>query len=196
MKRFGMWMASFFLSVFVLSVPILAGAALTPESQTGYGGANWLRTIDDPSEWSGDTNKGFDIIHAYQGYSGSNYYFLVEMQSGINKNHFADSYVLHVGSLTFTAYLSFSGNDPVWSHSPSLPSGAAFESDGKFLEWKLSAATIGSNSTWWIETYDGATLVDTTAHASVATPIPNAAWLLGTGLIGLIGLKRRRAVKA
>jgi hypothetical protein len=78
---------------------------------------------------------------------------------------------------------------------------------GKTLEWRVKEAgnfIIGSSFTWWAAsmlpggdhsapiTYDltGASVFPSN---SPAVPIPSAAWLLGSGVIGLIGLKRRRA---
>jgi hypothetical protein len=77
---------------------------------------------------------------------------------------------------------------------------------GKTLEWKVKDGNgskhIGNSFTWWAgpmlpgdhsakKTYD---LTNATLAPSnpTATPIPSAAWLLGSGIIGLVGLKRRR----
>jgi hypothetical protein len=78
------------------------------------------------------------------------------------------------------------------------------ENNGKTLEWRVKdgAGThyIGPSFTWWAgtmlpgegsakKTYDltGASVFP----SSPAVPIPSAVWLLGSGVIGLIGLKRR-----
>ncbi len=77
--------------------------------------------------------------------------------------------------------------------------------NGTTLEWKVKnglcgADLIGSAFTWWAATMlpgdDGKGKVMYDITGAVATPIPNAAWLLGGGLIALIGLKRRKAARA
>lgn len=66
--------------------------------------------------------------------------------------------------------------------------------NGKSLEWKIAASEVGS-SFWWL----GATLtsdlnvLDRTNMA--ATPIPAAAWLFGSGIVGLVGIKRKKQKK-
>ena len=194
MKRIWKWLVPLTLSVFVLSVPMVAGAALTPPSLTGYGGPSWLSTITDtPGDVSTAAN---DIVAAYQGYDVTNYYFQVKM-TRMNGGQHADYFVLHIGSLSFTATYG-----SPFSQNPALTANDAFAtSTGTpgYLEWKFNAAdhpTIGPGSTWYVEAFTGGSLVDTAGNASVATPIPNAAWLLGSGIIGLIGLRRRRARKA
>jgi hypothetical protein len=60
------------------------------------------------------------------------------------------------------------------------------------LEWRVNTGSITSSSQFYGATSrltDGY-VFDTTAPAAV-TPIPAAAWLLGSGLIGLIGIKRK-----
>ena len=72
----------------------------------------------------------------------------------------------------------------------------ATENGGKTLEWRVKEGgnfVIGSSFRWW-----AASMLpgDCDGHGKrtydvMATPIPSAAWLLGSGIIGLIGLKRR-----
>jgi len=73
----------------------------------------------------------------------------------------------------------------------------ATENGGKALEWRVREGgnfVIGSSFTWW-----AASMLPGDCYGSgkltydvMAPPSPNAAWLLGSGLIGLIGLKRRK----
>jgi len=79
--------------------------------------------------------------------------------------------------------------------------------EGTTLEWRVldgdGAKHIGNSFTWWAgtmlpsdgsakKTYD---LTSATDPPSTPVPIPSAVWLLGSGIIGLIGLKRRKTVK-
>jgi len=196
MRGIGKWLVPLSLIVLVLSVPMVAGAALTPPSLTGYGGSSWFSNINDtdPSPPI-PAQQEYNIVAAYQGYDATYYYFLVQMEK-INPTKHADSYILHIDGQSFTAaYVT---------PSPAPAAGDAFVtltgggSTGG-LEWRLTAANhliIGPGSTWYVETWAGGIQQDITGNAPVATPIPNAAWLLGSGIIGLIGLQRRRARKA
>jgi hypothetical protein len=47
----------------------------------------------------------------------------------------------------------------------------------------------GGNGTWGIDTFTSGTV--TAQYEYTAAPIPAAVWLLGSGLVGLIGLRRR-----
>ena len=195
MKDILKWLVPVTLTIFVLSVPMVAGAVLTPPSLSSY-----LVTVNDGIDLSNAENA-YDIINASQGYFNNDYYFLVEMKVGITSNNYATDYKLYVGSKTFNANLTWvgpGGNTPQWLLTPTPGDFGSTATGGKLLEWKLTAADlsgIGPNPEWWVETYSGLDLKDTTAHSSVV-PIPNSAWLLGSGIIGLIGLKRRRARKA
>jgi hypothetical protein len=70
------------------------------------------------------------------------------------------------------------------------------ENGGKILEWWFKDGHwdrhIGISFTGWAATLPlgGHHNVIETNHVST-TPIPNAAWLLGSGVLALIGLKRR-----
>ncbi len=74
--------------------------------------------------------------------------------------------------------------------------------DGRTLEWMVKEGEnfrfIGNSFTWWAGTMlpgdddDGITKLTYDLTNSATVPIPAAAWLLGSGLIALVGLKRRR----
>lgn len=80
------------------------------------------------------------------------------------------------------------------THSPVL---ITTSSTGGTLSWYYTNPTSGADRItgpwkYWAgtgATYSGAQ-TDLTTYAQ--TPIPSAAWLLGSGVIGLIGLKRRK----
>jgi hypothetical protein len=69
---------------------------------------------------------------------------------------------------------------------------------GKILEWKVNKDEIqGSIFNFMGATTDSTGLLTGThPYDIVATPIPAAAWLLGSGIIGLIGIKRRNQNRA
>lgn len=75
------------------------------------------------------------------------------------------------------------------------------------LEWTFARsggtgadAIFGINYDFWYGTANGSTPGTGVALYDLSpkyhTPIHSAAWLLGSGIIGLIGLQRRRARKA
>lgn len=72
-----------------------------------------------------------------------------------------------------------------------LPGGACELST--FNEDCLTAAQNVFSGEW--ETFNGEPLAHLTFYNSGIVPVPAAAWLFGSGLLGLVGLARRRRVK-
>ena len=75
----------------------------------------------------------------------------------------------------------------------------AYKNGGTTLEWRVKDGKgvkhIGNAFTWWAGTMrpgEGSAKRTYDLTNATITPIPSAAWLLGSGIIGLIGLKRRR----
>ena len=65
-----------------------------------------------------------------------------------------------------------------------------------YLEWKVGNDQITDSLFYFMGATTDATGLTTSGHLYdqteiAATPIPAAAWLLGSGIIGLIGIKRR-----
>ena len=74
--------------------------------------------------------------------------------------------------------------------------GVKFERNGKYLDWAIPKDQLPDTFSWVAATFHSSTLTLLDKSNAVTTPIPSAAWLLGSGIIGLIGLKRRRSNKA
>lgn len=72
--------------------------------------------------------------------------------------------------------------------------GLMFAQTGNILEWKINDTYLNGPFDWWAATImpgsSPATTYDMTAP--ITTPIPSAAWLLGSGVVALIGLRRRK----
>jgi hypothetical protein len=97
------------------------------------------------------------------------------------------------GSTTWTDQTSAAGLQWNGASTNGLVSGNSIEFqinntlfNGVFNVWGGTITPTSGNNY--------ATIVDDTG--AMVTPIPSAAWLLGSGIVGLIGLKRRMARKA
>lgn len=68
-----------------------------------------------------------------------------------------------------------------------------FTGSGSQLEWKIAKTQLASSFSWLAVSLDGVghPLTDRTGVA--VTPIPNAVWLFGSGIVALVGLKRRKS---
>jgi len=216
MKRIWKWLVPLTLSVFVLSVPMVARAALIWDSLPANG------TVDPISP------SGLNIFNAYHGYDDTTgtHYFRINLGSTLDggntntlttasKSTALGSYKIFI-DLTpnvvfqyntktlgnFNYSWDFSGSTfttGLTGNAPTAQSATQFAST--YLEWRYvdpasGTGHIGLNFNWWAQTLNGSGTVLETTGTATATPIPNAAWLLGSGIIGLIGLQRRRARKA
>lgn len=225
MRKIGKWLVPVALVVFVLSVPMVAKAALvwdttspvlgnvasiTPtglniyDAYHGYDlatGTHYFKIDLGPTLGGGNVNTltGSGTIGSYKIFidltpgSGTPYDFVIQYNA--TKDGSGKYSWNNTGSTVLTGNLS--ANIPL-GQSTVAPNGKT-QYDSTYLQWMYIDPTgtghIGRNFNWWAQTLNGSgTILETTT--STPTPIPNAAWLLGSGIIGLIGLQRRRARKA
>jgi hypothetical protein len=157
-------------------------------------------------------NGGQDITKVWWGWAGNVHYFRMDLAQAPNGSAFADKYGIHMDFMSGSGNAGYFGVDTLLlssfdgsSYTPSMNvwDGAAyapvpgmvlpftgfdFQASGTTLEWKI----FGDQNifTWWGVTEKGFNFTDISSQV-VTTPIPSAAWLLGSGVVALIGLRRR-----
>ena len=136
---------------------------------------------------SSPTNHYFSITLKGAASPSTNYNFLIDNNPGggeFNEIGGIDYYFI---GKTLELY-KWSGS--AFSLSSDLDKILTKTDGNKTLTWKVNY-NLGSDFGWYATTVSpGRNIYDSTSRVS-ATPIPAAAWLLGSGIIGLIGIKRR-----
>ncbi len=130
---------------------------------------------------------------------------------GATGMHQTTSAITEVGSTAngFMKTLDFSGWNVTWNGIASIPMGgdtANFAADTGLATITCSIASCSVSSTFTLD-YSGHTECDGTVGGSCgvlyslhlegqvsAVPVPAAIWLFGSGLLGLVGMARRKKV--
>ena len=148
--------------------------------------------------------KGQDITAAYYAANADYRYFRMDLKGApdTGSNGYAPLYRIQVSGDGSISTFAFPFPPPsLLFASGTAGLGPVFaRQTGGTLEWAIERAKLPETFSWYALTgthIDGGLsgIFDIT-NTAVVTPIPSAALLLGTGLIGLVGLRRRSSRKA
>jgi len=115
--------------------------------------------------------------------------------SGIPSNIDAYMYTNYVSpgttdSVVFGKYKGLMGD--LSFDSPSFNPMPTFSANGSTLTWTINKSQLASGFSWLAATYGNNGLFLDKSNVAL-TPIPNAIWLFGSGVVALVGLKRRKS---
>jgi len=128
-----------------------------------------------------DTDTGFHTfsLDMYGALGGADYYGVYIKNGPVDTSE----------EFWYAFYAYRARVDENWVLQYSGMTDVSYAADGEVLEWKMKIPQLNLDGfSWWAVTQkgDGINVSD-----YAIAPIPNSVWLLGSGLVGLIGLSRR-----
>jgi hypothetical protein len=155
-----------------------------------------LAQAPDPNPANGNFAGlyGIYIDSVVGGPAGSSIAYVPDELNGID--HIVDShYDPNMGSFFQSDFHTWNGS----FYQRSLP--VAYqqsENNGRTIEWQVTTQSVGQSFTWWAATHDNGSVVQPYAYditapvSSSPVPVPAAIWLMGSGLLAMTGIRRRK----
>ncbi|QJB55368.1 hypothetical protein [Pseudodesulfovibrio sp. zrk46] len=154
------------------------------------GSPNVWNYSDNPGAWATDRKNASPGASPYEsitlGYSSA-----TQSLGAVVRENYGNGFVALIEAHDSSQIDRNEGWHPVWAGIDNTPIGNV---ENFYASWALTSflvdalritININASTTW--EEIDAVALLGTTAP----TPIPGAIWLLGSGLLGLVGLRRK-----
>lgn len=210
LRKTGKWAVPWLAALLVFGV---AQIGIVPNAEAAL---TWYDWSTGPSQMVGSLIDGIDlgrdIDAAYYAFDADYRFFRLDLKGApeTGPNNFAPLYQFAISTPSETGYLNtFALTNPIPPPSLLFASAAAPPSmfsefhfrfkTPSVLEWAVKKEDLPDVFAWYALTADlsGGSIsgiFDMTAPA-LATPIPSAAWLLGSGVVALIGIRRRKVAR-
>jgi hypothetical protein len=164
------------------------------EDPPGVPGSNGRNIVS--TQWAYSTNYFFkmDLAGAPANLSLFGFYFDKDQDSATGGSKFGLTGIdMYFAGPAYGPQTLYKWTDLPGDSDTFLPAGSVTRTvEGNVMEWRIGPQNFSGNFQWWAATTNSlGQMKDLTA--SVTTPIPNAAWLLGSGILALIGLRRRHS---